>query len=66
MTAELYKHDELASNSADEKKLEKAEKEAEKVVAKHKRDKMSKRARKNETSSLEQKKWPTDPQQHGS
>ena len=65
-TAELYKHDELASNSVDEKKLEKAEKEAEKCVAKCKRDKMSKRARKNETSSLEQKKWPTDPQRHGS
>ena len=63
MTVELYEDDELASNSADKKKLEKA---AEKRVAKQKRDKMSKRARKNETSSLEQKKWPTDPQQHGS
>ena len=51
-TVELYKHDELASNSADEKKLEKAEKEVEKRVAKRKCDKMSKRARKNETSSL--------------
>ena len=61
---ELYEHDELASDSVDEKKLEK---EVEKRVAKHKRDKMSKRARKNETSSLEQKKWPTDPpQQHSS
>ena len=63
-TVELYEHDELASDSVDEKKLEK---EVEKRVAKHKRDKMSKRARKNETSSLEQKKWPTDPpQQHSS
>ena len=61
---ELYEHDELASDSVDEKKLEK---EVEKRVAKHKCDKMSKCARKNETSLLEQKKWPTDPpQQHSS
>ena len=65
-TVELYEHDELASDSADKKKLEKAEKEVEKRVVKRKHDKMSKCARKNETSSLEQKKWPTDPQQHGS
>ena len=63
---EMYEHDELVSDSADEKTLQKAEKEAEKRVAKRMHDKMSKRARKNETSSLEQKKWPTDPQQHGS
>ena len=66
MTVELYEHDELASDSTDEKQLEKAEKEAEKCVAKCKRDKMSKGAKKTETSSLEQKKWPTDPQQHSS
>ena len=64
--SELYKHDELASDSVDEKKLEKAEKEAEKHVAKRKRDKMIKCDRKNETSSPEQKKWPTDPQQYSS
>ena len=63
-TVELYKHDELASDSADEKKLEKAEKEVEQCVVKHKCDKMSKHARKNEMSSLEQKKRPTDTQQH--
>ena len=33
-TVELYKHDELASDSADEKKLDKVEKEVEKRVAK--------------------------------
>ena len=53
MTVELYKHDELASDSADEKKLEKPKKEVEKCVVKRKHDKMSKRA---ETSLLEQKK----------
>ena len=63
MTVELYKHDELVSDSADEKKLEKPKKEVEKCVVKRKHDKMSKRA---ETSLLEQKKWPTDPQQHSS
>ena len=52
-TVELYEHDEFASDSADERKLEKAEKEAEKRVAKHKRDKISKRVRKNEMSPLE-------------
>ena len=31
-TVELYEHDELASDSADEKKLEKAEKEEENVL----------------------------------
>ena len=31
-TVELYEHDELVSDSADEKKLEKAEKEAENVL----------------------------------
>ena len=31
-TVELYEHDELASDSADEKKLEKAEKEAENML----------------------------------
>ena len=65
-TVELYEHDELASDSADEKKLEKPKKEVEKCVVKCKRDKMSKRARKNEMSLLEQKKWPTDPQQDSS
>ena len=63
-TVELYEHDELASDSADEKKLEKAEKEAEKRVAKRKREKMSKRFK---ASSPERKKsGSVDPQQHSS
>lgn len=56
----------MVSDSGDEKKLEKAEKEAEKRIAKRKCE-MSKRPRKSETSSPEQKKlytWPVDPQQH--
>lgn len=66
MTVELYEHDELASDSADEKKLEKAEKEAEKRVTKRKRDKMNKRTKKREASSPERRRWPVDPQQHTS
>ena len=64
---ELYEHDELASDSGDEKKLEKAEKEAEKRVLKRKCEKMSKRSRKSEASSPERKRpWGADPQQHSS
>ena len=67
-TVELYEHDELASDSGDEKKLEKAEKEAEKRVLHEKETrKMSKRSRKSEASSPERKRpWGADPQQHSS
>ena len=66
-TVKLYEHDELVSDSADEMKFDKAEKEAEKRVVKRRREKLSKRSKKSETNSPERKRsWSGDQQQHSS